>query len=129
MSGCIKLFNAFKLPHLVILQKIAHKLASTSVLKPWAEAIFPVPTASADELERHIRKDVAIVFHAIGTARMGSVDDQTTVVDPALRVKGIKGLRVADASVMPKLIRGHTMAPSVYIGYRAADLILKGSDF
>ncbi len=109
--------------------RIAHKLVSTPGLKPWAEAIFPAPTASDGELEKHIRNDVATVYHAIGTARMGSVDDPNTVVDPALRVKGIKGLRVADASVMPKLIRGHTMAPSVYIGYRAADLILKGSDF
>lgn len=54
---------------------------------------------------------------------MGSEDDPNTVVDSRLRVKGIEGLRVADASVMPNLIRGHTMAPSVFIGYRAADII------
>ena len=54
---------------------------------------------------------------------MGRVDDPDAVLDPQLRVKGVQGLRVADASVMPDLIRGHTVAPSVFIGWRAADLI------
>jgi choline dehydrogenase-like flavoprotein len=52
---------------------------------------------------------------------MGS--DEASVVDPELRVRGVDGLRVADASVMPSTIRGHTHAPSVLIGEKAADLI------
>ena len=61
------------------------------------------------------------VYHPVGTCRMGS--DDASVVDPQLRVRGVAGLRVADASVMPTIIRGHTHAPSVLIGEKAADLI------
>ncbi|MGH3676018.1 MAG: GMC family oxidoreductase [Mycobacterium sp.] len=61
------------------------------------------------------------LYHPVATCRMGS--DDASVVDPQLRVRGIDGLRVADASVMPAIIRGHTHAPSVLIGEKAADLI------
>ncbi len=61
------------------------------------------------------------LYHPVGTCRMGS--DDASVVDPELRVRGVKALRVADASVMPTIIRGHTHAPSVLIGEKAADLI------
>ena len=62
------------------------------------------------------------VYHGVGTCRMGS--DERAVVDPSLRVLGIDGLRVADASVMPSITGGNTNAPSIMIGERAADLIL-----
>jgi choline dehydrogenase-like flavoprotein len=52
--------------------------------------------------------------------------DERSVVDPQLRVRGVQGLRVADASVMPTIIRGHTHAPAVVIGEKAADLIAAG---
>ncbi len=61
------------------------------------------------------------LYHPMGTCRMGS--DDASVVDPQLRVRGVDGLRIADASVMPSTIRGHTHAPSVLIGEKAADLI------
>jgi choline dehydrogenase len=61
------------------------------------------------------------LYHPLGTCRMGS--DEASVVDPELRVRGVDGLRVADASVMPGTVRGHTHAPSVLIGEKAADLI------
>ena len=61
------------------------------------------------------------LYHPVGTARMGL--DPDSVVDPDLRVRGVEALRVADASVMPEIIRGHTNAPAIAIGERAADLI------
>ena len=61
------------------------------------------------------------LYHPMGTCRMGT--DELSVVDPQLRVRGVTGLRVADASVMPGTVRGHTHAPSVLIGEKAADLI------
>jgi choline dehydrogenase len=62
-------------------------------------------------------------YRLVGTARIGDPSDEATVVDPQLRVRGVTGLRVADASVIPSLISGHTIAPSVMIGERAAELI------
>ncbi|WP_370249809.1 GMC family oxidoreductase [Nocardioides sp.] len=64
------------------------------------------------------------LYHPTSTARMGL--DEKSVVDPDLRVRGVERLRVADASVMPEIIRGHTHAPSVVIGERAAQLIMRG---
>lgn len=61
------------------------------------------------------------IYHPLGTCRMGR--DESSVVDPQLRVRGVDGLRVADASVMPSTVRGHTHAPSVLIGEMAADLL------
>lgn len=69
-----------------------------------------------------VRQYAHTLYHPTSTARMGS--DAGSVVDPELRVRGVSGLRVADASVMPKIIRGHTNAPSIVIGEKAADLLL-----
>jgi choline dehydrogenase len=82
--------------------------------------------ASDDVLTAHVRCDIGTVFHPVGTVSMGAADDPDAAVDPNLKFKGVVGLRVADASVMPSLIRGHTMAPTVFIGHRAADLISDG---
>lgn len=87
---------------------------------------FLVPD-DADRLDEATRDRIALegyahtLYHPVGTARMG--DDDGSVVDPQLRVRGVTGLRVADASVMPRIIRGHTHAPAVVIGERAAELI------
>ena len=56
-----------------------------------------------------MRREIELLYHPVGTCRMGSGDD--AVVDPELRVRGIEGLRVADASVMPLIPGGHTLAP------------------
>jgi choline dehydrogenase-like flavoprotein len=62
-------------------------------------------------------------FHPIGTCRMGAVDNHRTVVDSELRVKGLQGLRVVDASVIPELISGNTNAPTVMIAEKAFDML------
>ncbi|MBG6106933.1 GMC family oxidoreductase [Frigoribacterium sp. CG_9.8] len=85
----------------------------------------------ADSLGRVERDAVALetaahtIYHPVGTARMGT--DAASVVDEQLRVRGVLGLRVADASVMPDIIRGHTQAPSMVIGEKAADLLLQSA--
>jgi choline dehydrogenase-like flavoprotein len=74
-----------------------------------------------ETLERALNSLSHTLYHPVSTCRMGS--DDASVVDPELRVRGVDGLRVADASVMPTIIRGHTHAPSVLIGEKVADLI------
>ncbi|MFT3798019.1 GMC family oxidoreductase [Microbacterium sp.] len=77
---------------------------------------------TADERdELSLRRYAHTLYHPVGTARMGV--DAASVVDPDLRVRGVLGLRVADASVMPTIIRGHTNAPAIVIGEVAADLV------
>jgi choline dehydrogenase len=74
-----------------------------------------------ETLERALNTCSHTLYHPVGTCRMGS--DDASVLDPDLHVRGVEGLRVADASVMPTIIRGHTHAPSVLIGEKAAELI------
>lgn len=87
------------------------------------DIVQPRGAAGLDEqvLERALNAHAQTLYHPVGTCRMGL--DEASVVDPALRVRGVTGLRVADASVMPAIVRGHTHAPSVLIGEKAADLI------
>jgi choline dehydrogenase-like flavoprotein len=77
-------------------------------------------------LEAMIRERADTVYHPVGTARMGS--DDNAVCDTRLRVRGIAGLYIADASIMPRLISGNTNAPSMMIGERCADFILADLD-
>jgi choline dehydrogenase len=75
----------------------------------------------AADLRAHARATGQTLYHPVGTCRMGADDD--AVVDPELRVRGVEGLRIADASVMPRIVRGHTNAASIAIGVRAAELV------
>lgn len=79
------------------------------------------------EIDDFIRAKAETVYHPVGTCRMGR--DQDAVVDPLLRVNGVDGLRVADASVMPALINGNTNAPTIMIADRAGDMILSTGEY
>lgn len=87
----------------------------TGLLNPRA----PLPDTSA--LRTYARETAQTLYHPVGTCRMGA--DDAAPVDPQLRVRGVEGLRVADASVMPRLVRGHTNAASIAIGVRAGELL------
>ena len=103
--------------------RIAEQVCDTAALRPYVGApMAPWPGHVDDPtLATFIREHAQTAFHPVGTCRMGT--DDTAVVDPELRVHGLDGLRVVDASVMPRIIRGHTHAPTVMIAERAADLI------
>lgn len=89
-------------------------------------AILPDRILQSDrEIEDYVRAASDGWWHPVGTCRMGT--DSLAVVDPMLRVRGVGGLRVADAAVMPTIPRCHTMAPTIAIGEKAADLVLRQS--
>lgn len=91
-----------------------------------AEETLPgLDVQSDDDIFATVMRTGSAVFHASGTCRMGS--DDAAVLDPALRVRGVSGLRVADASVMPTLVSGNTNAAAMVIGWRASELILAGA--
>lgn len=104
--------------------KIARKVASQPSMQPFIEAeFFPGNDAQSDAaVDEHIRKTSITVHHPAGTCRMGV--DSASVVDPELNVRGISGLRVVDASVMPDLVCGNINAAVIMIAERAADLVI-----
>jgi choline dehydrogenase len=88
-----------------------------------SEEIAPgVALQSDEELLEWVRHHGETTYHPVGTCKMGS--DPMAVVDNELRVHGIAGLRVADASIMPTLISGNTNAPSIMIGEKCAQMLL-----
>jgi choline dehydrogenase len=83
---------------------------------------LPLPGADEDKaLRAHVRSHSETIYHPTSTAAMGA--DEASVCDPELRVRGVEGLRVVDASVLPDVPRGNTNAPVVMVAERAADLL------
>ncbi len=103
--------------------KLARRLAQTAAMRPWAaEELSPGARAQTDdEILDWIRRSGGTIYHPTSTCRMGG--DEASVVDPELRVRGIQGLRVADASIMPTVVSGNTNAPCIMIGEKCAAMV------
>jgi choline dehydrogenase-like flavoprotein len=112
------------LPLMVKAVKAARTVLAAPAFDPYrGEEIFPGSAVQTDDdIVRFIRRKAESIYHPVGTCKMGH--DEMAVVDDSLRVHGIAGLRVADASIMPTLVGGNTNAVAIMIGEKAADLIL-----
>ena len=102
--------------------RLSHRIADAPALKAFGPTDrHPVDLNDDAALDEMIRNRADTVYHPVGSCRMGADDD--AVVDPTLRLRGIDGLWIADASVMPKIVSGNTNAPSIMIGERCADFV------
>ena len=102
--------------------RLSRQIGEQDALAPWnAGEHFPgVAVESDDAIAAYVARDVSTWFHPVGTCRMGTGAD--AVVDPDLRVRGVSGLRIADASVMPDIVSVNTQAASMMIGWKAGTL-------
>ena len=103
--------------------KLAREFAAQPVLSQYVESEY-LPgdrTVSDDDWAEHVRAITTSLYHPVGTCAMGTADHD--VLDQELRVRGVEGLRVADASVMPSIVNANTQAISMVIGKRCADFI------
>jgi 4-pyridoxate dehydrogenase len=105
--------------------RMAREVAAQPAMKPFVgDEVAPGTARTSDaEIDAHIRATSITVHHPLGTCRMGPDSDPMSVVDPQLRVRGVQGLRVVDASVMPDLVSGNINGPVVMIAEKAADMI------
>ena len=112
------------LDHLVAGVRLTREIAGTGPLGGvLGREVFPGPAVTSDDaLRANIRASCNTIFHPTGTCKMGT--DPLAVVDPQLRVHGLQGLRVADASILPRIIGGNPNAPVIMIAEKAADLLL-----
>ena len=103
--------------------KLARQIAQADPMQAvLGHELYPGSDVADDaSIEDDLRARVELLYHPVGTCRMGSSEE--SVVDPELRVKGLHGLRVVDASVMPTIPGGNTNAPTIMLAERAADLI------
>jgi choline dehydrogenase len=105
--------------------RLALDICGQPAMKPYAAEPFNVPAGEDDAaLRAHVERSTFAIYHPVGSCRMGS--DEAAVVDTELRVNGVEGLRVVDASVMPTVPRGNTNAPTIALAERAAEVILHG---
>jgi len=115
--------DGYDLAMLIEGARLSREIFAQSAFAPYrGEEIIPGEAARTDaDLETFVRRKAETIYHPVGTCRMGN--DENAVVDSELRVRGIEGLRVVDASVMPTLIGGNTNAPTMMIAERAAEVL------
>jgi choline dehydrogenase-like flavoprotein len=102
--------------------RLSHRIADAPALQAFGPTDrHPVDLNDDAALDELIRNRADTVYHPVGTCRMGADDE--AVVDPTLKVRGLDGLWIADASIMPRLVSGNTNAPSIMIGERCADFV------
>jgi choline dehydrogenase len=101
------------------------ELLASGALRDDVKLLIDSPLDTDAQIDGYIDATLATYFHPVGTARMGT--DAQAVVSPELRVHGVSGLWVADASVMPRIVRGLTQAPTIAIAERAAGFIASGT--
>ena len=113
---------------LVAAVRMTREVGSQHALAGWRgrEVAPGLGVRTSEEIAAYIRRALLSYHHQVGTCRMGV--DRLAVVDPSLRVHGVPGLRVADASVMPAVTSGNTNAATIMIGERCADIILTATD-
>ncbi len=106
--------------------RMARELVASPQIRAFGgEEITPGADKQSDaEIDAHIRATMGTVHHPVGTCKMGADDDPAAVVNAELKVRGVDGLRVVDASVMPDLISGATNAPVIMMAEKASDMIL-----
>ncbi|CAG0879581.1 unnamed protein product [Cyprideis torosa] len=111
--------------------RFVQELSAQSPLQSLGSTLYGVPFPPCSSLpfdsdeywECEVRHLAMTLYHPVGTCKMGPTSDNEAVVDPELRVYGVRGLRVADASIMPQIVSGNTNAPAIMIGEKAADLV------
>ncbi len=106
--------------------RLSREIIAQPAFAPYrGEELLPgAKVQEASAIDAFVRRKAESIYHPVGTCAMGLDSDSNAVVDTALRVRGVEGLRVVDASVMPKLIGGNTNAPTIMIAERAADWIV-----
>jgi choline dehydrogenase len=104
--------------------KMALQIMQQEVLAPWRKSLFMPQSTLEDDaaIDQYLRENVELLYHPVGTCKMGN--DAQAVVDDQLRIHGLEGIRIADASIMPTITRGNTQAPTIMIAEKAADLLL-----
>jgi choline dehydrogenase-like flavoprotein len=105
------------------LQKLLDIMESEPFDKVKGKMIYPLDRDNIPQLEEYIRNNADTEYHPVGTCKMGPDSDPMAVVDDQLRFKGIRNLRIVDASIMPTLCTGNTNAPTIMIAEKAADII------
>jgi len=107
--------------------RVTRDLVNTKALSPYiVEEKLPGAHVQSDEDLLDAARNIAqTIYHPTSTCKMAPATDRMAVVDDRLRVHGVSGLRIADASIMPTIVSGNTNAPAIMIGEKASDMVLE----